>query len=288
VDAAARALFDREYAVRHLFPAVRRLIRLGYFRFQVEGLEHVPRGGRVVFAQNHSGWFPLEAFFLTFAVAEAQGIGRAPYFATAEAALAAPVLGAFLRRFGAVPASWFRRPERLPDAIECCGIFPEGVRGNCKPFWRAYQMRDWNRGFVRVAIARRAPVVAGAVLGGEECLPVGWTVRLLEPFIGSILPLPLTPLPLPASWKIVFHPAVRLDAPPGAVTDQDYCTAVARRMQTVVQATLDREARGRVLTRVATLWDALRPPAPGGAIEDPLGDALGEPLPRPRGAAEGR
>src|SRR5574340_1227750 len=216
---------DREYVVRRLFPPMRRLVAGGYFRFEVEGLEHVPREGRVVHAQNHAGWFPLDAFFLTFAVAEAYGIRRAPFFATQDAALAAPVLGPFLRRFGAVPASWFRRPEKLPDAIEACGIFPEGVRGNCKPFWEAYRMRDWNRGFVRVAIARDAVIVPAAVLGGEECLPVGWTVRLLEPVIGSLLPLPLTPIPLPTRWKIIFHPPVRLDAPRGAINDQAYCTA---------------------------------------------------------------
>jgi 1-acyl-sn-glycerol-3-phosphate acyltransferase len=263
---------DREYVVRRLFPPMRRLIARGYFRFEVEGLEHVPRQGRVVHAQNHAGWFPLDAFFLTFALAEAYGIRRAPFFATQEAALAAPLLGPFMRRFGAVPASWFRRPEKLPDDIEACGIFPEGVRGNCKPFWNAYRMRDWNRGFVRVAIARDAVIVPAAVLGGEECLPVGWTIRLLEPLIGSLLPLPLTPIPLPTRWKIIFHPPIHLSAPREAVTDQAYCTQVARRIQGQVQRTLDREAPLWPLGKVSGLWSAVAPGPPPTEPDDPLAD----------------
>jgi len=276
----AEPLIDREFVVRRLFPLVRRLIDLGYFSFEVEGLEHVPREGRVVYAQNHAGWFALDAFFVTMAIAERYGIARAPFFATAEAALAAPVLGPFLRRFGAVPAGWFRRPERLPPEIESCGIFPEGVRGNTKPFWEAYRMRDWNRGFVRVAIARQAPIVPAAVFGGEECLPVAWTVKVLEPLIGSTIGLPLTLVPLPAHWKVVFHPAIRLDAPPEAVTDQALCTRVAREVQGIVQATLDREASRRRLGQLSSLVAAARDGAPGPADEDPLAD----PVPQPAGA----
>jgi 1-acyl-sn-glycerol-3-phosphate acyltransferase len=250
VSAAAR-LRDREALIARLIPPVRALIRGGYFTFEVEGTEHLPREGRVVYAQNHAGWFPLDAFFLTLAIADAQGIRRAPFFATHDAALAAPLLGPFLRRFGAVPASWFRRPERLPPEIESCGIFPEGVRGNTKPFWQAYRMRDWNRGFVRVAIARGAPIVPGAILGGEECLPVAWTVRLLEPVIGASLGLPLSLVPLPARWKIVFHEPVHV-AGKGDLTDAAFCSDVARTVQGIVQRTLDREARARPLGRLAS------------------------------------
>lgn len=263
--------------VSWLLSVARGFIRAGYFSFEVEGLERVPRAGRLVYAQNHAGWFPLDAFFLTLALADAHGLGRAPVFATHEAALSAPVLGPFLRRFGAVPASWFRRPERLPDDIGAFGIFPEGVRGNTKPFWEAYRMRPWNRGFVRVAIARQCPIVPVAILGSEECLPVAWTVRALEPFVGSVLGLPLSPVPLPARWKIVFHEPIQLGAPRSAVTDQEYCTEVARHTQWIVQRTLDREASARRLGRLSATVGALRR-APDEA-EDPLAGAPS--LPRP-------
>jgi 1-acyl-sn-glycerol-3-phosphate acyltransferase len=282
----AKPLIDRDLLVRRMFPAVRALIQLGYFSFEVEGIEHVPRQGPVVFAQNHAGWFALDAFFLTLAVAEAHGLRRAPFFATHDSALAAPLLGPFLRRFGAVPASWFRRPEKLPKQMEAIGFFPEGVRGNTKPFWDAYRMRDWNRGFVRVAIARGAPIVPVAVLGGEECLPVAWQVRFLEPVIGSLLGAPLTPLPLPSRWKVVFHEPVRLAAHgKRATADNELCSGVARRVQGIVQETLDRHARDYPLGRLSARVAASR--ARRAAAADPAADPLAPPLApaRPGGAA---
>ena len=278
-------LVDRDPLVRRLFAAVRALIRVGYFSFEVEGVEGLPRAGPVVYAQNHSGWFPLDAFFLTFAIAEAQGLARAPYFATVDAALETPGLRALLSRFGALPASAFRRPERLPPEVQSVGIFPEGVRGNCKPFWYAYRLRDFNRGFVRVAITRRAPIVPTAILGGEECLPVAWTVRFLEPLIGSVLPLPLSLVPLPTRWKIVFHEAIHLDVPREAVTDHAYCSGVARRVQAIVQATLDREALSRPVGRLSAFLAGPRPAAAAADPEDPLDEP--DPVASPRAVAPG-
>ncbi len=246
------AAIDRPWLVHVVQPALHRLIRLRYFSLEIEGLEHVPRDGRAIFVQNHAGWFALDAFFLALAVAESAGPWRTPHFATADAALAVPVLGKALRRIGAVPASWLRRPERLPEDVRSCGIFPEGVQGNCKPFWHAYRMREWRRGFVRVAEALDAPVVPAAVLGGEECLPVAWTVKVLEPVIGSIVGLPLSWVPLPTRWKIVFHPAERIPSGRGGRLDAPACAALASRLRGTVQDTLDRNARSYPLARLSS------------------------------------
>jgi 1-acyl-sn-glycerol-3-phosphate acyltransferase len=273
-NARADPLVDR------LFSIARAFVRAGYFSFEVEGVDRVPRTGRAVYVQNHAGWFPLDAFFLALTLVEARGLGRAPVFATHDAALSMPVLGPFLRRFGAVPASWFRRPERLPAEIESCAIFPEGVHGNCKPFWEAYRMREWNRGFARVAIARRSPIVPVAILGGEECLPVAWTVKALRPLVGSILGMPLSIVPLPTRWKLVFHEPIDLGAPSEAAGDAGYCAEVARHVQGVVQRTLDEEASRRGLGRLSSFVAAATgAAAPPGEIEDPLDDPPFPPRP---------
>lgn len=167
-------------------------------------------------------------------------------------------MGPYLRRIGGLPASLFRHPRRLPAEFESFGICPEGVLGNCKPFWEAYRMREWNRGFVRLAMARNAPVVPVAVLGGEECLPVAWTVKALEPLIGSIVGLPLAPVPLPARWKIVFHEPEQVSPRSGpAGMGPEQCNAIARRLRAVVQDTLEREAARRPMARLSTLVAAV-------------------------------
>lgn len=253
---------ERKRLILRVSSALDALIRLGYFSFELEGGDRIPRDGAVVYAQNHAGWFALDTFLVGYAVEQAlgkpAGLARVPYFAAHDSALAAPGLGPFLRGLGGLPASWFLHPERLPPDIECFGICPEGVRGNTKPFWEAYRMRPWSRAFVRLAIAREARIVPVAVLGGEECLPVGWTVRILEPLIGSIIGMPVLPVPLPTRWKVVFHEPFRVASPRRARPDPALCDEFAARTQAIVQATLDREARARPLGRFSTLVSALR------------------------------
>lgn len=297
---ASAPLFDlalREYA---LVPLARALFKIGYFALEVEGAEHVPADGRAVFAANHAGWFPLDAFFLSIALSERLGPERAPVFAAADAALAAPVLGPFLRAAGALPASHFRRPERLPAGIGAVGIFPEGVAGNTKPFWKAYQMARWNRGFIRVAAALDAPIVPVAIVGGEECVPVAWTVKALEPWVGSIFGLPLSPIPLPTRWKVTFHAPVAVEGGRAALTDPDRAAAQAARIQGTVARTLARQARKLPLAKlsfaVATgqlgrrlLGRRRRAERPLPARNEPAGaePAPGEPRARPRLAVVG-
>ena len=266
---------DREAFVMKVSAALRKVVRLKYFSWEIEGIEYVPRTGPVVFAQNHAGWFALDTIFVGSSIAEAISPSRTPYFAAEDSALAAPVVGPFLRRLGGLPASAFRHPERLPAEFESIGICPEGVQGNCKPFWEAYRMHEWNRGFVKLAVARRAPIVPVAVFGGEESLPVAWTVKVLEPLIGSILGLPLAPVPLPARWKIVFHAPVDPGQRDRTMGAKQHATAVAQRLQRTVQDTLDREAHGHVLARlssfVATASNALPRRVPNWLLShDPL------------------
>jgi 1-acyl-sn-glycerol-3-phosphate acyltransferase len=236
-----------------LVPLVERLVRARYFSFDVEGAEHVPRDGHAVYAQNHAGWFPLDAFFVGLAIRRALGPCRTPFFATAEAALALPVIGPLIRRVGALPSAWFRRPERLPPRVRACAFFPEGVPGNTKPFWEAYRMRSWNRGFVRVAAALDLPIVPAAVLGGEECLPVAWTVRLLEPLVGSAFGLPLSLVPLPARWRVVFHPPVRIEDREAVLADGARSNAIAQQVRATVEQTLARVSPRYPLAHVSSL-----------------------------------
>ncbi len=261
-DSGAPPTLDHALLERGIVPIAKALFRVGYFGFEVEGAHLLPRDGRAVYALNHAGWFPLDAFFAGLAVSRELGPDKAPFFAAHDAALAAPGLGPFLRRVGAVPASWFRRPEKLPPEIRACGMFPEGVEGNCKPFWEAYRMRPWKRGFVRVAAALDAPVVPVAILGGEECLPVAWTVRRLEPLVGSILGLPAAPFPLPARWKIVFHEPIRLEGGRALIDDRALGFATAARIRAVVQRTLDAHAAERPLRKLSALVEAARQAAP--------------------------
>jgi hypothetical protein len=101
-------------------------------------------------------------------------------------------------------------------------------------------------------------VVPVAVLGGEECLPVAWTVRLLEPLVGSAFGLPLALVPLPARWRIVFHAPVHLgEDRPAILAGGERSRALAAEVQRTVQATLDLNAARYPLAHVSS-WVAAR------------------------------
>jgi hypothetical protein len=89
-------------------------------------------------------------------------------------------------------------------------------------------------------------------------------------------------VPLPTRWKIVFHPPIRLGAPREAVTDQAYCSSVARSIQGIVQRTLDREASLRPLGKVSGLVSALAPGPVPAEPEDPLEEPPRPPIAPPK------
>jgi 1-acyl-sn-glycerol-3-phosphate acyltransferase len=247
-----------------IFPAMRALGKVGYFPFTVQGQENVPRGEPLLFVDNHSGWFPMDAFFVNLAIHDHVSPDLVPFTATLDSALAAPVLGSLLQKLGGLPASAFVRPERLPAWVNSCAMFPEGAMGNTKPFWHAYRMRPWHRGFVRYALARKAKIVPVAVLGAEESLPVAGRLEALRPLLRAAFPVPIVPLPLPARWEVVFLEPVDLatDTRFGkpSMTDSAYGQRVADGIRAMVQAVLD----ARTTTRpIATLsrWVEERGPA---------------------------
>jgi 1-acyl-sn-glycerol-3-phosphate acyltransferase len=243
--------------VEKVLPAIRWLVEIGYFSFTVEGAEHVPRRGPVVYVGNHAGCWTLDTFMGALAVVDHVGADRLPYGAVQDEVFKVPGVGRFLEGVGGFPASWLRDPGALPKEMQVFSVYPEGMEGICKPFWHAYRMRQWRTGFAHLAAALRAPVVPVAILGAEESLPVVCTLRTLEPLVGTPLPVPLSVLPLPSRWKVVFHapelsPAERLgradDDPPRALRR---ARRLADSIRSTVQRTLDQEAEHRLLGRLS-------------------------------------
>jgi 1-acyl-sn-glycerol-3-phosphate acyltransferase len=117
VDSAPQR--DIAFMLTKVVPALRALIRTGYFSLSVEGAEHIPRQGPVVYVGNHAGWFTLDAFFCGLALADSVGIDRTPWWAVQDQLLKAPLLGRLFERVGGFPASWLReQPEGSPSRFE--------------------------------------------------------------------------------------------------------------------------------------------------------------------------
>lgn len=172
-----------------------------YFRLEVEGLEHLPKEGPVIYAPNHSGFLGLDAMILSHQIAEATQRGckvltHPFWFKTDWTSEIANRLGFF--EAGMENALFELRQGRQ------IVIFPEGEKGNFKASLKAYQLQEFNWGFVRLAIRRKAKIIPTLILGAEESQLNLAQIALKKISPRLSVPLPLNLLPLPTRWKIVF------------------------------------------------------------------------------------
>ncbi len=208
-----------------------------WFRCENVGIENLPAGRCLVIA-NHAGQIALDAGMMSVAaILEAnpprilRGMGE--FFLPTV-----PFLNIFMHRMGSVVGT----PKNAIDLLEneeAVIAFPEGVRGVSKLFWERYRLRDFGLGFMRLAIAARAPIVPVAVVGSEEQMIGIANLERVAKLLGlPSLPITLTfpwlgPLglvPLPVKWRIYWGEPMTFEGDP-----EDSDEAVRRKVEEVQQ-----------------------------------------------------
>jgi 1-acyl-sn-glycerol-3-phosphate acyltransferase len=187
-----------------------------YWRVEVEGLEHIPADGPVLFAANHSGTLPFDAAMISLAVEDEHPAHRVVRMLYAKFVTDIPAIGTLFSRLGGVEASTANGVTLLKRG-EAIGILPEGEEALGKPYHQAYCLRPFRTGVAHLSTRAQAPVVPVAVIGAEETSRALFRIAHLPnifrvPFIPvpSLFPLlgPLGLLPLPTKWRIRFGPPV--------------------------------------------------------------------------------
>lgn len=197
----------------HLFlPAMRPWFNR-WFRVETQGLSHVPDVGGALVVANHSGTIPVDALMTTVALHDHHPASRRFRLLGADLVFKAPFMGALARKMGATLAC-NEDAERLLQAGELVGVFPEGFKGVGKPFSERYTLQRFGRGgFVTAALRTGAPIVPCAIVGAEEIYPMIGNVRTVARVLGlpyfpitPTFPLlgPLGAVPLPSKWFIAF------------------------------------------------------------------------------------
>jgi 1-acyl-sn-glycerol-3-phosphate acyltransferase len=238
--------FDPELNSAVLMPAALSLYR-NWFRVRMRGLDKVPAAGAALVVANHSGVLPMDAIMLQAGVYAEHPAHRNLRLLGADLVYELPVLAGLARRSGHTRAS----PgcaERLLEAGELVGVFPEGFKGSGKPFSERYQLQRFGRGgFARTAISAGVPVVPCAIVGAEEIYPMignaSGAARLLGLPYFPLTPLfpwlgPLGAVPLPSNWIIEFCDPL----PPGGyppLADEEAVGKLADQVRDTIQAKVD-------------------------------------------------
>lgn len=213
-----------------------------YFRVQVEGMENLPKRGRALIIPNHSGVSGFDAMVLHHEITRA--CGRYPRVLTHHLWFLTKTTAIPAQRLGFIEAS-MENGVRCLDKNQLVVLFPEGEYGNFKPSSKAYQLQEFKRGFVRMALVTGAPIIPTLVIGAEETHVNLSRLKLTKFLRGVILPLPLNVLPLPSKWKIIFMEPVQFPYDASAAKDRELVKDLADELQDKMQERLNKELAKR-------------------------------------------
>ena len=144
-----------------------------YFRWHLEGMEHVPRTGPALVASNHISY--LDGLSVAYAVHRG---GRRPRFLTKSSLFKVPVIGAALHGLGQIPVVRGTRdaPQSLQHAEvalrngEAVVVFPEGTTTTTPDL----ALGKPKTGTARLALNTGQDIIPCATWGGQWI----WTKHL--------------------------------------------------------------------------------------------------------------
>lgn len=156
------------------FDVAKRLVRpelFPYARFDLTGLEHLPKSGGFLLVSNHRSYFDVAA--LAVAIAKS---GRRTRFLAKQELFDAPVVGHIARALGGIPvareaaaADALVAARRALDAGEGVVILPEGTIPRGRAFFDP--VLQGKTGAARLAAATRVPVVPVGLTNTEAVWP---------------------------------------------------------------------------------------------------------------------
>jgi 1-acyl-sn-glycerol-3-phosphate acyltransferase len=194
-----------------------------YFRVSSSGIEQVPDFGPAILIANHSGVLPIDAALLFLDVVRKSP--RIPRMIADHFVPKLPLLSTLFARVGVVSGTR-ANVRHLLEHDELLAIFPEGVTGPAKRFRDRYRLQSWRVGFAELAIRHRAPVVPVAIVGAEESWPLAGKLDV-HVFGSPYVPVPATPLPLPAHVHLRYGAPLILGASAGDADDPHAVEAAA-------------------------------------------------------------
>jgi 1-acyl-sn-glycerol-3-phosphate acyltransferase len=236
-----------------------------WFRMEVEGWENIPPPP-VLLVGIHSGApFVWDAWTVGAQWWRHFGQSRALHGTAHDALMATPVVGAYFRKMGVLPAS----PDSIATALAAghdVALWPGGERDSLRPWVKRDEAVLAGRtGFIRLAIRSEVPIVPISTVGGPDSMPVLATgkriakalqldriarlkmfpIALQVPW--GISPALLPEIPLPTKIRTAFQAPIELDSDPERANEERYVERMYEEVRGSIQSGMSALARRRRL-----------------------------------------
>lgn len=222
----------------------------GYFRYQVKGLENIPKKGRAIVVSNH-GILPIDGWFLSYEIKH--HTGRWPRGLTDWRIFRMPYIRQFFMDMGTLVGK-HQNGDKLLQQEQLLFIMP----GGSKEAWKSSRYRYrllWQRryGFIKLALRNQAPIIPSANVGTDDTYRVlfdGYTTsyklfRTKKAMFPISIPIGLGPLPFPVQMTQYVGKPIRLPYPPEAENDIEAVKQCQEIVKARVYQLIDRGLRER-------------------------------------------
>lgn len=234
---------SREELAFKLVPTFTLEIIRRYLRIETVGVENVPKTGRCIIISNHSGYAGFDAIMLQNEIK--RGMGRVARLVAHKLWFFGEPVRVVSDKMGLVEAD-MNACLKILNREEALILFPEGEAGNFKPTNRRYRLQEFKRGFVRLAMITRCPIVPAFVIGAEETHINLSQIKFSKYIIGTVIPIPLNVIPLPVKWKICFLPPIYLNNyTPADAMNREKVYEVTMHIKRLMQRAIIKELRER-------------------------------------------
>jgi 1-acyl-sn-glycerol-3-phosphate acyltransferase len=236
-----------------------------WFRMEMEGWENLPEAPALLIGIHSGAPFVWDAWTVGAQWWRHFGDERPLHGTAHDALMATPVVGAYFRKMGVLPA----RADAITAALAAghdVALWPGGERDSLRPWTkRDDAVLAGRTGFIKLAIRTGVPIVPISTVGGPDGMPVLTNGRRLAKLLQldklasikvvplalqapwGISPALLPEIPLPAKIRTAFQPAVELDSDPERAGDDDYVEAKYKEVCASIQQGMDVLARRRRL-----------------------------------------
>ena len=152
----------------HLLARLMRLWLRIYARWEIIGIENVPRSGPLLIAANHtSNLDPLMGWAATYGTRRMWGVAKSELWENPASAYLMGCIGTIPAHRGKPDRAMLRRALELLSVGEAVGIFPEGARSSDG------KLNTPQPGVALLIQKSGAPVLPVGILGTHEMLPRG-------------------------------------------------------------------------------------------------------------------